>query len=99
MSKAFEVDCPCCGATLKVDPEVKAVLSHREKPKPKTLEDLTAGVAKLKQEQAAREDAFNKSFQQMKSSKDVLNRKFDELLKKAKEDDPTAPPPKPLGLE
>lgn len=84
---------------MKIDPEVKAVLSHKEKPKPKTLEDISVGVAKLKEQQAAREDAFNKSFEQMKSSKDVLNRKFDELLKKAKEDDPTAPPPKPLGLD
>lgn len=99
MLKPFELDCPCCGATLKIDPEVKAVLSHKEKPKPKTLEDISIGVAKLKEQQAAREDAFNKSFEQMKSSKDVLNRKFDELLKKAKEDDPTAPPPKPLGLD
>ncbi|MCL4844249.1 MAG: hypothetical protein KJZ79_20520 [Bryobacteraceae bacterium] len=99
MPKPFELDCPCCGATLKIDPEVKAVLSHKEKPKPKTLEDISIGVAKLKEQQAAREDAFNRSFEQMKSSKDVLNRKFDELLKKAKEDDPTAPPPKPLGLD
>jgi cell pole-organizing protein PopZ len=99
MPKPFELDCPCCGATLKIDPEVKAVLSHKEKPKPKTLEDISVGVAKLKEQQAAREDAFNRSFEQMKSSKDVLNRKFDELLKKAKEDDPTAPPPKPLGLD
>lgn len=99
MPKPFELDCPCCGATLKIDPEVKAVLSHKEKPKPKTLEDISIGVAKLKEQQAAREDAFNKSFEQMKTSKDVLNRKFDELLKKAKEDDPTAPPPKPLGLD
>ncbi|MBE7542144.1 MAG: hypothetical protein M9913_16470 [Bryobacteraceae bacterium] len=99
MPKPFELDCPCCGATLKIDPEVKAVLSHKEKPRPKTLEDISIGVAKLKEQQAAREDAFNRSFEQMKSSKDVLNRKFDELLKKAKEDDPTAPPPKPLGLD
>ncbi|MCL4797783.1 MAG: hypothetical protein KJZ84_24680 [Bryobacteraceae bacterium] len=99
MAKAFELDCPCCGATLKIDPEVKAVLSHKEKPRPKTIEDISAGVAKLKEQEAAREDAFKKSFEQMKSSKDVLNRKFDELLKKAQEDDPNAPPPKPLGLD
>jgi hypothetical protein len=29
----------------------------------------------------------------------VLDRKFEELLKKAKADDPTVPPVKPLGLE
>jgi predicted nucleotide-binding protein (sugar kinase/HSP70/actin superfamily) len=95
----FEVECPCCGATLKIDPEVKAILSHTEKPRPKALEDISTGVQRLKAQEQAREEAFRKSFESMKSSKDVLNRKFDELLKKAKEDDPSAPPPKPIGLE
>ena len=95
----FEVECPCCGATLKIDPEVKAILSHAEKPRPKTLDDISTGVQRLKAQEQGREDAFRKSFEAMKSSKDVLNRKFDELLKKAKEDDPSAPPPKPIGLE
>jgi predicted nucleotide-binding protein (sugar kinase/HSP70/actin superfamily) len=95
----FELDCPCCGATLKIDPEVRAVLSHKEKPRPKTLEDLETGVERLKQQESEREQAFQKSFEAMKSSKDVLNRKFDELLKKAKEDPDKGPPPKPLGLE
>jgi predicted nucleotide-binding protein (sugar kinase/HSP70/actin superfamily) len=96
---AFELDCPCCGATLKIDPEVKAVLDFKEKPKPKTIEDLQAGVAKLQREKAEREAAFQKSFEQMKSSKEVLARKFDELLKKAKEDDSETPPPRPFDLD
>jgi predicted nucleotide-binding protein (sugar kinase/HSP70/actin superfamily) len=99
MANQFEVECPCCGATLKVDAAVKAVLSHKEKPRPKTIDDISAGVEKLKNAQAEREAAFNKSFEQVKSSKDVLSAKFDELLKQAKQDDPTKPPPKPLGLD
>jgi len=96
---AFEVECPCCGATLKIDPNVKAIISHKEKPVPKMLEDISTGVEKLKGAEQRREEAFQKSFQQMKSSKDVLAAKFDELLKKAKEDDPSKPPPKPLGFD
>lgn len=99
MANQFEVECPCCGATLKVDATVKAVLSHKEKPRPKTIDDISAGVEKLKSAQAEREAAFNKSFEQVKSSKDVLSAKFDELLKQAKQDDPSKPPPKPLGLD
>jgi hypothetical protein len=95
----FEVECPCCGATLKVDPNVRAVIDHKAKPQPKTLEDLETGVELLRGAQAAREEAFQKSVDALKSSKSVLDRKFEELLKKAKADDPTAPPPKPLGLE
>jgi predicted nucleotide-binding protein (sugar kinase/HSP70/actin superfamily) len=99
MANQFEVECPCCGATLKVDATVKAVLSHKEKPRQKTIDDISSGLEKLKNAQAEREAAFKKSFEQVKSSKDVLSAKFDELLKQAKEDDPSKPPPKPLGLE
>ena len=95
----FEVECPCCRATLKIDPEVRAVLSHQEREAPRTLEDISLGVEKLKGAEARREEAFQRSFEQMKSSKDVLARKFDELLKQAKEDDPTKAPPTPFGLD
>jgi predicted nucleotide-binding protein (sugar kinase/HSP70/actin superfamily) len=97
-SVVFELECPCCEAKLKIDPEVRAVLSYIAKEKPRTLEDISAGVAKLKKAEAEREEAFQKSFSAMKSQKEVLARKFDELLKKAKEN-PDEPPPKPLGLE
>lgn len=97
--EAFELECPCCGAKLKIDPVLKVVLSHEAKEAPKTIEDIGVGLEKLKGAEQRREEAFKKSFQQMKSSKDVLSAKFDELLKKAKEDDPSKPPPKPLGLE
>jgi hypothetical protein len=96
---SFEIECPCCGATLKISPALKAVLSYKEKPKPKTIGDIQEGLSLVKEAQKKREEAFQKSFEQMKSSKDVLSAKFDELLKKAKEEDPTKPPPKPIGLE
>ncbi len=101
MAKAdsFDLECPCCGATLKISPALKAVLSYKEKPKPKTIGDIQEGLSLVKEAEKKREEAFQKSFEQMKSSKDVLAAKFDELLKKAKEEDPTKPPPKPLGLE
>ena len=43
-SPQFEVACPCCGATLKIDPEVKAVIAHTAKAVPKTFEDLEAAA-------------------------------------------------------
>jgi hypothetical protein len=95
----FDLECPCCGATLRIDPGVKAILSHTPKPVAKTIEDIGEGLQRLKGAEARREEAFQKSMASVKTSKDVLAAKFDELLKKAKADDPSAPPPKPLGLE
>ena len=43
-SAQFEVACPCCGATLKIDPEVKAVIAHTPKAVPRTFEDLEAAA-------------------------------------------------------
>src|SRR5580698_8517040 len=81
----FEVSCPCCQSTLKIDAEIRAVISHAEPVKKPVIEDLAAEVAKLKGAPGRREDAFQRSFAAEKNQGQVLNRKFDELLKQAKE--------------
>jgi hypothetical protein len=88
-----EVKCPCCEATLQIDPELQAVISYTEHQRPRSIEDIGAAVQKLKGEEARRGEVFQKSFDQHKSHQKVLDRKFDELLKQAKEN-PDAPPPK-----
>ena len=81
----LDVACPCCQATLKVDIETGAVLSHKVPEKPKMIEDIAAAVANLKGEAAKREEIFQKSFSDHKTRESVMNKKFDELLKQAKE--------------
>ena len=88
-----QVRCPCCEATLQIDPELKVVISHQEHKKPPAIEDIGAAVQKLKGEEARRGEVFQKSFDQHKSHHKVLERKFDELLTQAK-DKPDAPAPK-----
>jgi len=89
----IEVKCPCCEAVLQIDPQLKAVISHEEAKKPAVVEDIAAAVQRLKGEEARRAEAFDKSFEEHKSHQQVLERKFDELLRQAK-DTPGAPPPK-----
>ncbi len=98
-STLIEVTCPCCHAVLKIDPVTQAVITHQEAERPKTVSDIEAAAQALKGESARREQLFQKSVEAHKNSGDVLAKKFDELLKKAKSDDPTKPPPKPLGLD
>lgn len=88
-----EVRCPCCEATLQIDPELKAVISFEEHKKPPAIEDIVAAVQKMKGEEARRGEVFQKSFEQQQGHQKVLERKFDELLKQAKES-PDAPKPK-----
>lgn len=87
------VTCPCCQAELFIDPATSAVIRHKEHVKPPSFADMEAAVQRFKGEADRREDAFKKSVEQHKSHGDVLSRKFDEMLKLAKEN-PDEPPPK-----
>jgi hypothetical protein len=95
----FEVECPCCHSKLKVDPETRAVISHKEPEKPKMIEDLAAEVEKLKGAAGRREELFQKSFEQHKVHNQVLEKKFDELFKQAKESPDTGPPKRDIDLD
>lgn len=92
-SAPIDVTCPCCEATLRVDPQTGAVLHHKAKEKPKTFEDFSAAVEHQQGEASRREDAFQRSLAEHKVHKDVLAKKFDDLFQKAKEN-PDDPPPK-----
>ncbi len=94
----FEVECPCCQAMLKIDPETRSVIAHTVPEKPKAIEDLAAEVAKLKGEGARREQLFQKSFEAEKSHGKVLEKKFDELFKRAKENPDEKPPTRDIDL-
>ena len=98
-SELFQVTCPCCQSELKIDGGLRAVISHEEPVKPAPIEDLAAAVAKLKGEAGRREDAFQKSFAAEKNQGQVLNRKFDELLKQAKADPEFGKKPRDFDLD
>jgi hypothetical protein len=95
----IEVQCPCCEATLKIDAETRTVISHKEKPRPKTIEDIESGVARLKQEAVERDQKFNRSMEEQKTRQQVLSKKFDELFKQAKESPDTGPRHKDIDLD
>ena len=95
----FEIECPCCQATLTVDPETRAIIRHQEKEKPPAIEDLGLAVERLKGEAARREEAFRKSVEEQKSHRLVLGKKFDELLKQAKAAPDITPLKKDIDLD
>jgi hypothetical protein len=84
-SATIEVECPCCKSTLKIDVKTGAVLLHKEPERPKPIEDIGAAVLGLKAEAAKREEIFQKSLSDQKTRQSVLDRKFEELFKQAKE--------------
>jgi hypothetical protein len=95
----FEVECPCCNTILKIDAETRAVIAHTIPQKPPAIEDLAAAVAKLKGEAGRRDEVFRKHVEAEKSHGRVLEKKFDELLKQAKEHPDLTPPRRDIDLD
>ena len=95
----FDVECPCCQAILKVDPETRSVIAHTVPEKPRPIEDLAAEVAKLKGAGARREEVFQKQFEAEKTHGKVLEKKFDDLFRRAKENPDLAAPIRDIDLD
>jgi hypothetical protein len=87
---SFVITCPCCEGRLTIDPELKAVIAHEEPPRKRTLADLGTALGALDARAAQREERFRQQMQAEAQKSKVLDRKFQEGLKKAK-DDPTPP--------
>ena len=94
----IEVTCPCCQSKLTVDPELSVVLSHVSSPKPAPDVDINDAARILAEQARKREDKFRDSWEAESKKEDVLNRKFEEALKKAK-DQPTEKPMRDFDLE
>jgi len=100
MAKAmFDVECPCCQAILKIDPETRAIIAHTVPEKPKLIEDLAAEVVKLKGEEARRDEVFRKQVEAQRLHGKVLEKKFDELFKRAKEEPESPRPLRDIDLD
>jgi len=84
-SQPFEVGCPCCSAVLKVDPDTKAVISHVAPIKPKTFSDFDAAAKAMREQEGRKESIFRQAVDAEKNKADLLEKKFQEAIKKAKE--------------
>lgn len=87
------IQCPCCDAEIVVDKSTGAVIRHKAPDKPREVADMEAAMERYKGEAGRREDAFAKGVADHKNRDSILNKKFDEMLRLAKED-PDSPPPK-----
>jgi hypothetical protein len=93
----FDLLCPCCNARLKIDPELKAVVAHEAPKTPRKFSSVDDALGALKGQDEEREKKFAASVEAEKSKKDVLNRKFQELFEKTKDD--TSRPVRDIDLD
>jgi len=98
-SEAFEITCPCCSAVLKVDAVERAVIAHTPPVKPRTFADMEEAHRAMKEQDSRRESIFRQSVEAQKHASDLLEKKFQEALKKAKESPETGKPIRDFDLD
>jgi hypothetical protein len=87
---SFIVTCPCCEAKLTVDRELGAIIAHEAPPPKRTVSDIGAAFEALRTRSAERDERFRREMASQGDKSRLLDRKFQEGLKKAK-DDPERP--------
>jgi len=90
--KTFEVACPDCGAMLKIDAATGLVVSHTPAPRKRMFEDLETAAKAMREHGERTESIFRQSVDAEKNKADLLEKKFAEAMRKAKD----APDEKPL---
>jgi hypothetical protein len=98
-SGQFEVACPCCGAALKIDTATKAVIAHTPKAVPKTFQDMEEAARAMKDQESRKESIFRQSVEAQKNASDLLEKKFQEAVKRAKEAPDTGKPIRDFDLD
>ena len=97
LSSEFDVACPCCGAVQTVDARLKRVVAHRE-PEHGDRPQLDQAQRILAQEAARREALFKQSVNDERNRGDVLSKRFDEALERAR-DEPVTRPARDFDLD
>lgn len=83
-SARFTIICPCCEATLTLDAQTGAIISHEDKTKPlASFDEMLKGLDKQKQQ---REQIFQQELGSLKDRERLLEEKFREAMKRAEKD-------------
>jgi hypothetical protein len=80
----FTLICPCCQATLTIDAQTGALISHEEKSKPTaSFDDMLKDLDKQKQ---VRDQLFAQELGSLKDRERLLEEKFRDAMKRAEKD-------------
>ena len=95
----FEVSCPDCGAMLKVDSVTRTIIAHTPAPRKKMFEDFGEAAKALRESDQRRDNLFQQSVDAQRDRDNVMEKKFAEAVKKAKETPDTGKPLRDFDLD
>jgi hypothetical protein len=98
-NSVIEVACPECGATMKVDVATRAVIAHTPAPRKRTFDDLETAAKAMREQDERKESIFRQSVDAQKNRDDLLEKRFAEALKKAKETPDAGKPLREFDLD
>ena len=83
-NRRWTIICPCCDATLIIDADTGAIISHQEKVKPlASFDDMKKDLERQKE---VRNQVFAQELGSLKDRERLLDEKFREALKRADKD-------------
>jgi hypothetical protein len=90
LQSELTVECPCCGAMLVIDVNLKRVIEHHE-PERADKPNLDHAQRILAEEQARRDALFEQSRESERTRGDTLSKRFEDALRQAREEPVTRP--------
>lgn len=97
LASEIEVECPCCKALLRVDVNLRRVVSHQE-PEREDKPQLDHAQRILAEEAARREAVFRQSVADEKGRGAALSKRFEEALRQASKE-PVERPARDFDLD
>ena len=95
----FEVSCPDCGGILKIDVASRAVIAHTPAPRKRTFEDFESAARAMREQDERKESLFRQAVDAEKNKEDLMENRFAEALRKAKETPDTGKPLRDFDLD
>jgi molecular chaperone DnaK (HSP70) len=84
---------------MKIDASTRGVISHVAPVKPKMFQDMEEAARAMKEQDSRRDSIFRQSVEAQKHASDLLEKKFQEAVKKAKETPDTGRPIRDFDLD
>jgi len=84
---------------MKIDAAMRSVISHMAPVKPKTFNDMEEAARAMKEQDSRRDSIFRQSMDAQKHASELLEKKFQEAVKKAKETPDTGRPIRDFDLD
>ena len=97
MADRVDIVCPCCATRLVADVETGEILSE-ERPKKDLGKSFSEAMNKVRSGESRREEAFSKAYERTQKLDTLLEKKFEEARKKAK-DEPDGKRHNPLDYD